>query len=338
MNGRIFRFLALVTVGIFVGCAKPVPPQTGFALGTVCTVNLYGKGSPELYRDIFNRLQEIEDRMSANQAGTELDHINVRAGIEPVQVHEDVFAVIERSLMIAEISEGAFDPTVGPLVKLWGIGADNPRLPAREEIDAVLPLINWRDVRIDKEERSVFLTRPGMALDLGAIAKGYAADEAARIIRTARIRRGIIDLGGNILALGEKEDRSPWRVGIQNPSGLRGSYIGVMNIRNKTMVTSGIYERYFELDGVRYHHILSTRDGYPAGNGLLSVTIIAERSMDADGLSTAVFALGYERGKVLAESLDGVEVLFIFDDKSIRGSAGALRDFTVTDPEYTLAD
>jgi thiamine biosynthesis lipoprotein len=175
-----------------------------------------------------------------------------------------------------------------------------------------------------------------MGLDLGAIAKGYAADEAARIIREARIPRGIVDLGGNIFALGSKAGNRPWRVGIQNPLGPRGSYVGILEIRDKTLVTSGVYERYFEADGERYHHILSTRDGYPVRNGLLSVTIIARRSIDADSLSTGVFAMGYEPGKALVESLPDTEALFIFEDLRIRATAGALRDFTLTDTDFKL--
>jgi thiamine biosynthesis lipoprotein len=274
--------------------------------------------------------------MSVNRTDTDLAAVNAQAGIAPVTVHGDVIEVIERALYYAEITGGAFDPTVGPLAALWGIGQEEARIPPEEAIAETLPLINWRDVRLDKEAGTVFLTRPGMALDLGAIAKGYAADEAARIIRSARIPRGIVDLGGNIFALGVKQGNQPWRVGIQNPLGQRGSYIGVLEVRDKTLVTSGIYERYFEAEGKKYHHILSTRDGYPVSKGLLSVTIIADQSIDADSLSTGVFALGYEKGRTLVESLDNTEALFVFEDLRIRGTAGALRDFTLTDTDFTV--
>jgi thiamine biosynthesis lipoprotein len=305
-----------------------------FALGTVCTVRLYDQGKPEVYRELFSRFREIERRMSVILPDSELNRINALAGIEPVQVQSDVFEVLELAARYAALSDGAFDPTVGPLVSLWNISGDEPRLPSPEEIDALLPLVSWRDLELDREGRTVFLKRPGMALDLGAIAKGYAADEAAGILRKNRINRGIIDLGGNILAYGEKQDRSPWRIGIQNPLDSRGAYIGIMEVRDQTVVTSGVYERFFEEDGVRYHHILSPADGYPARSGLLSVSLVTRRSVDADALSTAVFVLGYERGKALVESLEGVGAVFIFEDKSIRLCGGA--GFVLTDESYRI--
>jgi thiamine biosynthesis lipoprotein len=335
--GRRFPPLFLFSI-IFVlaGCAKALPAQSEFVLGTVCTVNLYKKGSAGVYRNIFRRLREIEERMSANLADSELERVNSAAGNEAVVVHDDLLELLEQALYYAELSGGAFDPVVGPLVKLWGIGSDSPHVPAQEEIAGLLPLVNRRDIEIDREKRTVFLKRPGMRLDLGAIAKGYAADEAVRIIREAGIPQALIDLGGNIFAYGEKEDGSPWRVGIQNPAGNRGDYIGIAEVRNKTIVTSGVYERYIEADGMRYHHILSPESGYPADTGILSVTIIADSSLEADGLSTAVFVMGYEKGRALVESLDNAEAVFVLDDFTVRGTSGALEAFTLTDTAFTL--
>lgn len=315
-----------------------MPAQTEYVLGTLCTINLFDKGKPELYRSLFVRLREIEDRMSVNKAGTELDRVNAAAGREPVSVDPDVMDVLVNALRYAQLSDGAFDPTVGPLVKLWGIGTDNARIPAPEELKEVLPLINWRDVILDTQAHTIFLRRPGMALDLGAIAKGYAADEMARMLKTNNVPRAIIDLGGNVLAYGEKQGGKNWRIGVQDPSGERGDYVGILEIKNKTMVTSGVYERFLIQDGIRYHHILSTSNGYPVQNGLLSVTIIGNSSIDADGLSTTVFALGYEKGRSLLESLGNVEGIFIFDDGSLRATAGARSSFTVTSDRYYWAD
>ena len=272
--------------------------------------------------------------MSVNIAASDVSSINAAAGIAPVQVHEDVFKVIERALFFAEISGGAFDPSVGPLVSLWGIGGKNPRIPSQAEIDEVLPLINWRNIELDRRTHSVFLKRQGMALDLGAIAKGYAADEAAAIVKSARIKRAIIDLGGNIVTCGEKKDKNPWKVGIQNPNEKRGAYIGIVQVTKQSVVTSGVYERFFEEGGVRYHHIFSPSIGYPAENELLSVTVIANNSIDADALSTAVFVLGYAKGKALIESLSETEAVFVFKDLSVRKTPGA--DFILTDKTFRL--
>jgi thiamine biosynthesis lipoprotein len=283
-------------------------------------------------------LHEIEDQFSVNKDSTEVDEINAKAGAEPVHVSADVLAVIEKSLHYAEISDGAFDPTIGPLVNLWSIGFDNPRVPPQMEIDAVLPLVDWRNVKIDTDTTSVFLTESRMALDLGGIVKGYAADEVAHILTENKVKRAIVDLGGNVFVFGKKKDGSNWRIGVQNPLSERGVSIGVIETTgNKTMVTSGVYERFFEDDGVRYHHILSTKNGFPVQNGLLSVTVIADSSIDADALSTALFTLGFEKGITLAESLDRIDALFIFEDKTIRGTQDALRYFSLIDEEWTIS-
>jgi thiamine biosynthesis lipoprotein len=323
---------------LFMGCSGPVPSRSEFVLGTVCTVNLYDRGVPRVYREIFDRLREIENLMSANLEDSDLGRINNAAGIEAVEVHPDTIAVIKRAIHFAELSGGAFDPTVGPLVKLWGIGTDAERIPPEEEIAAVLPLINWRDIGIDEDACTVFLARPGMSLDLGAIAKGYAADEVAAIIKAANIRRALIDLGGNIIVLGAGRNGGPWKVGVQNPLEGRGAYFGIAEARDKTLVTSGVYERYFEdpATGKRYHHILSVQTGYPVDNGLLSVTIIGDSSIDADALSTSLFALGFEEGSALVESMDNTEAVFVFTDLSVRGTSGAFEDFTITDGDFKI--
>ena len=332
-NRRISLFCAIVLT--LVSCSnKTEPSRTEFVIGTVCSVTLYDQAKPAVYRDIFARLREIESRMSVNLPDTDVVRINAAAGVAPVQVHDDVFEVIERAVHYAEISGGAFDPTVEPLVRLWGIGGDNPRVPSQAEIDAVLPMINWRDIELDRQQRSVFLKRPGMALDLGAIAKGYAADEAAAIIRKARLKRAIIDLGGNILTFGKKKDKSLWRVGLQDPVEIRGAYLGFVTGPESSVVTSGVYERFFDFEGKRYHHIFSTVNGYPTSNGLLAVTIITKYSINADALSTAVFVLGYEKGRALIESLEETEAIFVFDDKSVRKTEGV--DLRITNENYTF--
>jgi thiamine biosynthesis lipoprotein len=315
-----------------------VPARSEFVLGTFCGIDLYGRGSEDLYNRMFSRIREIEASMSANLADTELDRINRNAGITPVKIGEDMLEVLESARRYAETSGGAFDPTVGPLVRLWGIGTDRERVPSGEEITGALALVDWRDLVIDREEGTAFLKRGDMALDLGAIAKGYAADEAARIAVEGGIGRGILDLGGNILVIGSRKGNRPWRIGIQDPEERRGAYLGILPVRGRSVVTSGVYERFFEKEGRRYHHILSTANGCPVRNGLLSVTIVAARSMDADALSTAVFALGYEKGRRLVESTPDTEAIFVFEDMSVRLTAGLGGNFTLTGEKYRLED
>ncbi|MCX7655891.1 MAG: FAD:protein FMN transferase [Treponemataceae bacterium] len=324
-------------VGVVTSCTSSSSPQTEFVLGTVCTINLFEYGTPERYRTLFARLREIEDRMSVNKTGTELDAVNRSAGHAPVSVHPDTYYVVEKALEYARLSGGAFDPTVGPLVKLWGIGTEGAHVPEASEIERALKKINYQKVVLNSEQKTIYLQEEGMALDLGAIAKGFAADELAALLRKQGIPRAMIDLGGNILALGEKKDGSPWRIGIQDPLSGRGEYVGIIQIKNKTTVTSGVYERYFEQGGKRYHHILSTRDGYPVQNGLLSVTIVTEHSIDADALSTTVFALGYEKGLPLLEAL-GVGGIFIFENQEVVVTKNLSSQFQLTNTAYVLKD
>ncbi|MCL2833808.1 MAG: FAD:protein FMN transferase [Treponema sp.] len=325
---------SVLVLTVLAGCQKAEPSQSEFVLATLCTVTLYDKGNDKVYRDVFDRLTEIENRMSVHIETSDIYLINQSAGIEPVKVHDDVYKVIETAVHYSDLSDGAFDITVEPLVSLWDIGGDNPRVPSPAEIDSVLPLINWHDIVLDPVNKTVFLKNREQALDLGAIAKGYAADEAAAIIKKAGIPRAIIDLGGNIMIVGTKKDKSLWKIGIQNPNDSRGEYIGIAQMTAKTVVTSGVYERYFFSDGIRYHHLLSVATGYPADNGLLSVTIITNNSIDADALSTSVFVLGYEKGRALVESLDGVDAVFIFDDSTIRMTGGV--NFNLTNDQFRI--
>jgi thiamine biosynthesis lipoprotein len=322
---------------LFASCSPP-PARTEFVLGTVCGVNLYERGNSRTYAAVFARIRNIEGIMSANMAGTELDRINRNAGKAATAVSGELLDLLEHARAYAGISGGAFDPTVGPLVKLWGIGGDEPRVPGEEEIAAALALVDYRDLVIDREAGTAFLRRPGQALDLGAIAKGYAADQAASVAKKAGVNRAIIDLGGNVFAWGERRKGEAWRIGIQDPQKERGISLGTLRVRNKSVVTSGVYERYFEEEGKRYHHILSTKDGYPVENGLLAVTVTADLSMDADALSTAVFALGYEKGRALIEARPGVEAVFVFEDLRVILSSGMEKFCTLTSEDYRVAE
>jgi thiamine biosynthesis lipoprotein len=363
--------LFLVICILLIGCSRPADPQIEFVLGTVCTINLYEGGKQQTYSRIFARIREIDRTMTAFPSGefeellsgggmVEPDSkaaemfqtaaqallsgvvaINEQAGIEPVKVRTDLIELLEQALYYAELSDGAFDPTVGPLIQLWGIGTDAQRVPREDEIFTALKLVNWRDVAIDRAAGTVFLRREGMALDLGAIAKGYAGDEVARIARENNVPRAIIDLGGNIVTVGWRGQKNkellPWRIGIQNPISGRGAYIGIVPVHDTSVVTSGVYERFFIADGKRYHHLFSTVNGYPVENGLMSVTIITGSSTTADALSTAVFALGFERGKDLIDSIPGAEAIFVFDDRTVRITDGLKDIFSLTDTDFTLA-
>jgi FAD:protein FMN transferase len=321
-----------------VSCAKAPAPlsRTEFVLGTSCTVTLYDHEAGATMDACFARLHEIDRRMSVNAPGSEIDEVNNEAGRRPVQVTPDVFSVMKRALALASLSGGLFDPTVGPLVKLWGINTDHARLPSPAEIVEARKLIDWHDVALDESAGSIYLKRAGMKIDLGGVAKGFAADEIVGLLSARGVRSALIDLGGNVFAMGSKIDGSSWRIGIQNPDSPRGTYFGIATVVNKTLVTSGVYERFFIKDGKRYHHIMDTRTGYPVDNGLESVTVITDKSFDADGVTLTLFSLGPALGLEMGSKV-GVDVIMVSADHRVYATAGARKVFTITDPQFKLA-
>ncbi|MFH2114327.1 MAG: FAD:protein FMN transferase [Spirochaetota bacterium] len=335
-------FILLALAASASGAPKAETPldRTEFVLGTVCSIRLLDGASKKALDAAFKRLFEIEATMSINTPGTIVGSVNAAAGNRPVKVPKDVLDVTRRALYYTELTGSAFDPTIGPIVKLWNIGLDGERVPEPWEIEQALPLVDAKAVEIDERAGTIYLSRAGMLLDLGGIAKGYAADEVGRILSQHGVKAAVIDLGGNVKVVGRKPDGSKWRIGVQNPSDARGAYIGIASLgKGATVVTSGIYERYFiDTDGRSYHHIFDTRTGYPVEGELFSVTVISTTSMDADGLSTALFALGLKRGMSLAESQEDVEAIFIDSANRVYISSGASSLFTLTDKNYTLAE
>ncbi|HQK34238.1 MAG TPA: FAD:protein FMN transferase [Spirochaetales bacterium] len=315
----VLLFVLCVTV---MSCQAQPLTRTDFILGTVCSIKFLHGGNQKLLDECFVYLRQLDDAVSANKEGTYIDAINKSAGREAIQVPEEVLELIAAALQYAERSNGAFDPTVGPLVKLWGIGTDAQRVPAPQELQAACALINWRDVVVNTAERTVYLKRSGMRLDLGAIAKGWASEHLAGMLRAAHVT-AIIDLGGNIQLVGQKPNKKPWKVGVQNPFGERNNSITILTLdKPMAVITSGVYERYFIENDKRYHHILDVESGYPVDNGLVSVTIIADSGIQADALSTTLFVLGIEKGLALAEQ-EGVEAIFIDAGHRVYTTPGA---------------
>lgn len=336
------RAPALISLSLFLlfltatSCHAKEPARTEFVLGTVCTVNLYDKGTKAVYDEMFARLRELDTTLSANSETSNVAAINHNAGISPVKASPDTLKILSTALLFSAKTGGAFDPAIGPIVKLWSIGTDKAAVPAPEELRNALSLVSWKDVSVDEKEGTVYLAKKGMRLDLGAIAKGYAADEVARIIAKHGIKRAMIDLGGNIFAVGEKANGKPWIIGIRDPETSHGEPIASLPVTNKTVVTSGIYERFFEQNGVHYHHILDPKTGYPSDNDLVSVTIVCDVSMDADALSTSTFLLGTEKGMALLATMPNAEGIFINKKRQVRLTPGLQKTVTILDPRFAM--
>lgn len=316
---------------------KPVS-ESRFLLGTIVTIKIYDNASDKLFDEIFNRLQEIENKMTINGKNSEVIQVNSKAGKEFVKVSDDTFYVIEKGKYFSELSGGKFDISIGPLVKLWNIGTEVAKVPEKWQIDEKKSLIDYNSVFLNSKEKSIMLKKEEMMLDLGGIAKGYAADEVSKILKENHVKHAIINLGGNILAYGNKPDGSKWKIGIQKPFAPKGDYAGIVSVINKAVVTSGIYERYFEKEGKIYHHILDPETGYPVENNLMSVTIVTDKSLDADSLSTSAFAMGLEKGLNLVEKLNNTEAIFITKDSEIYLTSGLKNAFKLTDKSFKLVN
>jgi FAD:protein FMN transferase len=335
--------LLLTTTLTLLGCSNSSSNEsngpltkTELVMGTVCTISLYDNKDEKIINETFERLKELENILSINKLGTEIDKVNEMSGKEPVKVSDDTFIVLAQGLKYSKLSQGSLDITIGPLVKLWGIGTDAAKLPTQNEINDKKSLINYNDLALDETNKTVFLKKENMIIDLGAIAKGYAADEVAEILTKNNVKSSIIDLGGNIFALGSKVDGTNWKIGIQDPENSRGESIGYIEVVNKSVVTSGIYERFFEANGKNYHHILNPQTGYPYENEILGVSIISNKSIDGDALSTTLFSLGIEKGLEFVNSQEGVEALFLSKDHNIYLTQGLKDNLKITSAKYTI--
>ncbi len=336
--GKTF-FRAAATFLLLVGlasCKAQALDRSELVLGTICTVRILDGASNNAMNAAFARLSEIEAEMSANISGTVVAEINKNAGIKPVPCSAELRYLVKKAMEIYDASDGAFDPSIGALVKLWGIGFDNEHVPEDKDIKNALLLKGKENIIVDDKNGNIFLAKKGMELDLGAIAKGYAADQLADILGKYRVKAAIIDLGGNIKFVGKKPDKQSWKIGIQNPYDSRGARLGMAILEGGfSVVTSGIYERNFTAeDGSFYHHIFDPATGYPVRNGLVSVSIISKSSTDADGLATALFVLGKEKGIALADKL-GVGAIFIDEDKKLFMNDFAKSCFLLEDRSFT---
>jgi thiamine biosynthesis lipoprotein len=289
---------------------EPLYKISFHALGTENILLAYGDKAEPALSLVQARLEEIDRRMSAFRSDSEIAQLAQQAGEAPAKVSPDTFQVLSEGKRIGALSQGAFDITIRPLSALWSFRGEREVLPLGEAIASALSKVDYSALLLAEKEGTAFLPKPGMSVDLGGLAKGYAADEAKRILLSHGVADALINLGGNILALGSYEGGKPWRVGLRNPLSLKGAYFAVLETHEETVVTSGIDEQFFLKHGKLYHHILDPRTGYPAESGLASVTVIGPKSLTADALATACFVLGKEQGTALlkAEGYKGVFV------------------------------
>lgn len=310
---------------------------TTFQMDTIVTQQWYGENAEKTCEEIEAALTDLENRISLYIDDSEISQINDMAGKEYVQVSDDVFELLSEAKELCEESGGIFDITIAPLVLLWDITGDNPHVPEQSEIDEALTKVDYNKLLINEEDNSVMLEDEGMQLDLGGIAKGYAASLMREIAEENNVT-GYLSIGGNMLVMGGKPDGSDFVIGIRDPLQDANSYFATINIEGYTMATSSAVERYFEEDGVIYHHILSPETGYPGETDLLQVTVVSENGLLADALSTTIFLKGSE---CLDEYLsrDDCMVLAVTEECEVYGSEGIWELLTPTNTDtYTFIE
>ena len=289
-------------------------PDERDVFDTIVTIRIWDTSDRSVLEECEKLCQKYENLFSRTIDTSDVSRINQANG-QPVTVDQETADLIKTALHYGDLSDGKFDITIAPLSELWNFGHNDGQIPDPAAIEEARSYVNYKNVKVDGT--TVQLLDPKAAIDLGAIAKGYIADQLKEHLESAGIKHGLISLGGNTVAIGEKPDGSPFKIGVQKPFAEQNDILTSLDIRNQSVVSSGTYERYFEKDGKIYHHILNPFTGYPYETHLQQVTIISDASVDGDALSTTCFALGLEEGSKLIKSLDGIEAIFVTDDGNI---------------------
>ncbi|TDJ53301.1 MAG: FAD:protein FMN transferase [Nitrospina sp.] len=330
------HFLIAITVVLWMGFAACMPGDSGeptrrtqFIMGTLVEITV-SHSDPQVILAVttqaFDEMKRLEQLMSTYLPDSEISQINRAAGKEAVPVSLEVEEVIREGIFWSRQSGGAFDITVEPLVQLWDFDSENEVIPGRATLRKTASLVNYKDIEIF--DHKVRLARPGMAINVNGLAKGYAVDRAVSILRS-RVPNGIVNAGGDLFAFGQKSKESPWTIGLQHPRKPQ-DLLASFAVKNQAVATSGDYQRYFVKDGVRYHHIFDPATGMPARK-MISTTLITTEVMEADAMATAVFVMGPEAGLAWVDSLDNVEAMVMLEDGSIRYSKHFRKQ-----PQFTL--
>lgn len=321
--------ILLAAVCLASGCQRKIQPITksAFMLDTFITVTLYDTDDPKILDGCLDVCRSYDNLLSPSIESSEIYKLNHRpANQQTFTISDDLAALLQRGLYYCKASDGAFDLTIEPLSSLWDFSSDKHVVPPASRIEEAREKVGYKNLQL-KGHTLTFLS-PNTTIDVGAIAKGFIADRMKDYLVKNGVKDAIINLGGNVLCVGENPDGQPFKIGLQKPFADRDETVATLDIDGKSVVSSGVYERHFVKDGVNYHHILNPRDGYPYQNGLVSVTIISDLSVDGDALSTTCFSLGLHNGMELIDSIEGAYGVFITDDYVIHYSKGAKKFLT----------
>jgi thiamine biosynthesis lipoprotein len=326
LRTHFFYIIILSCTFLLTGCTRNTEAltQTGFYFDTVIQITLYDSQDSSIMDGCFALAGTYENMLSATVEGSDIWRINHSEGAS-VTVSDDTAFLLEKALYYARLTDGTVDPTILPVSSLWNFGSDStPHIPEKSALESALTHVSYSNVVLSGN--SVCLKDPDASIDLGFIAKGYIADQMKEYLLSKGVTSACINLGGNVMLIGSKPDGSAFKIGIQKAFADEGETSAVVSVSDTSVVTSGIYERYFYEDDTLYHHILDTKTGYPVENNITSVTIICASSVDADALSTACFCLGVEKGAALLDTLPDTEYLFLLND----GTQYASENFPIT--------
>lgn len=307
-----------------------------FAMGTYIKITSYDKGHEKDIQAALNIAKDYDKKTSVNQKGSELDKINAQSGIKPVKVSKSVYDLLAKSYSYSK-KEAGFDMMIGALTSLWHIGFDDARKPSQAEIDKALPLVSYESIQFDEKEQTVYLPVKGAKLDLGAITKGYVADQMTDYLKTHGVTTAIIDLGSSSLSLmghSPRGETTPWRIGIKDPNKQVSDQIGFLQAENESVTTSGIYERFLKVDGKIYPHILDPKTGYPFDNDIQSVTIVSDNGVDGDALSTTIFAMGTKKGYAYVEKTKDIGAIFVDKDDKVYVTPNLAKRFELDESSH----
>lgn len=319
---------AMLSALLFLtGCSaesSPEPVQgTFFAMDTVMDFTIYGESG--LIDQSESLIASLESLVSVTDADSELYAINQTGS---GMLTEEASSLMEQALEICRRTDGALDLSIYPIVRAWGFTTGSYQVPDEAEIQALLPLVDYRKIQYDAATGTVTLPE-GMEIDLGSVAKGYAGQLAAQMLREHGVQSALLNLGGNVQTVGTKPDGSPWQIGIKDPQG--EDAMMVLSVEDQAVVTSGGYERYFEQDGQTYWHIMDPSTGHPADSGLISVTIVGDEGVVCDGLSTALFVMGLEKAADLWAQSGDFEAVFVTASGEVYITEGLRDRFALTE-------
>lgn len=321
----VIILLALILAIIFMRPELKRFASSSEVMSTLVTITVVSdsKDNAETAIDAaFDAIRALETSMSFWTKTSEIAEINAKAGIKPVPVSVDTFELASIALSISNNTSGAFDPTIGPLIRLWDYR--EAVIPSADALAKAGSLVDYRKIILNPAESSVLLSEPGMSFDTGGIAKGYAADIAVGILKSHGINSGLVTIAGDIRAFGAREDGQPWKVGVRDPRGdSDDAIIAILELNDEAVSTSGDYERFFVINDKRYHHLLDPDTGYPS-EGTMSFTVIAPLAVLTDGYATGAFVLGPEKG-LEAIKKQGLEGMAISTDGEVFVTEG-LRD------------